>query len=253
MNDVLTLSLEPLVSAPILEAAPHDGIYAYLLFGALGLIAVLHGLYTGFRYRQWIPLFLCVGGVLAVTVEPIYDVLGGIIYRDTFFGFEAFNLNTPGYLFPGYLLWVATMPWLMYEQLKKGMTGRPLYVLAVVVFISVMLTDYVGISSGHWQYYGEGPFSHVAGSFSMGPFLVLSGWLLFVLDGKVTGFGKVFYILLPGVLLNLAFSCISWPIFFSLHADMPLIGDLVAVAITLSLAFAAVWFVDMDMKSRRAA
>lgn len=251
MSNVLAQSMTPLVSAPILEAAPHDGLYAYLVFGALGLIAVLHGLYMGFRHKQWIPLLLCIGGVLAVTVEPIYDVLAGIIYRDTFFGFEAFGLNTPGYLFPGYLLWVATMPWLMFEQFKKGMNGKVLYILAFVVFISVTLTDFVGISSGHWQYYGEGPFSHVAGSFSMGPFLVLSGWLLFVLDEKVNGIAKLSYILLPGVLLNLAFSCISWPIFFSLHADMPLAGDLVAVAITLFLAFAAIWFVDTDLKSRR--
>ncbi|NKI15823.1 hypothetical protein HCU74_00170 [Spongiibacter sp. KMU-166] len=253
MSDVLEIPMEPLVLAPVLEAAPEGGMYAYLLFGFLGLIAVLHALYTGFKHKQWIPLLLCFGGVLAVTVEPMYDVLGGIIYRDTFFGFEAFNLNTPGYLFPGYLLWVATMPWLMYEQLKKGMTGMPLYALSIAVFISVMLTDYVGISSGHWQYYGEGPFSHVAGSFSMGPFLVLSGWLLFVLDKKVRGLAKLYYVLLPGVLLNLAFSCISWPIFFTLHSDMPLIGDLVAVAITLSLAVAAVWFVDSDIKDRRAA
>lgn len=251
MNEVIGKSLEPLVMAPVLDAAPHGGLYAYVVFGALGVIAVLHGVYSVVKERQWIPLLLCAGGVLAVTVEPMYDVLAGIIYRDTFFGFEAYNLNTPGYLFPGYLLWVATMPWLMYKQLERGMTGAPLYILAVLVFISVTITDYLGISSGHWMYYGEGPFSHVAGSFSMGPFLVLSGWLLYVLSNKLKSAGKIFYILLPGVLLNLAFSCISWPIFFTLHSDMPFFADLIAVGITLSLAFAAIWFVDADMKERR--
>jgi hypothetical protein len=231
-----------------LIAASGDGLPALLLFGALGAASLIWAAFALIRRRNVVPLLLCGGAAFAVVNEPIYDLLGKIFYASNHtLKFEAFGRDIPLMLFPGYMAWVAVAPYFMAHLIQSGVRKNILYLVAIVTFVSVVLVDRLGISTGNWTYYGDGPLHGFSGCLGMGPFPIVAGWLLSLAYGRKGVAKEIAIFFIPSVSLAASFACTCFPLYFALHTDVPLALDWLAAALTILLSAGVVWFIGEEV------
>lgn len=225
-----------------------DGLPALLVFGALGVASLIWAVCALARRHNIVPLLLCAGGAFAVINEPIYDLLGKIFYASNHtLKFEAYGRDIPMMLFPGYIAWVAVAPYFVAHLMQRGVQKKTLYLIAIVTFISVVLTDRIGIPTGNWTYYGDGPLHGFAGSLGMGPFPIVAGWLLHLAYARKGAAGKIAIFFIPSVSLAASFACTCFPLYFALHTDLAAAFDWAAASLTVLLSTGVVWFIAEEV------
>jgi hypothetical protein len=231
--------------APPVTQARWGVVGLNVVFFALLAVAVGWALHLAWRERDLIPVVVCVGGLVAVLNEPIYDLLGQLVYAHnqpilfTSFG----NREIPILLIPAYVVWVSGLGLVFAQVMKRGATPRLLWIMAGCSFLSVVTGELAGNSSHLWTYYGQAPAKFLVVAPQMAPVPLVSGYLIHHFRTRLRGPGVLLFLAVPGMALAATYAATSWPIYLALNSDVPVLWNWVAAAATLALCATVVWAV----------
>jgi hypothetical protein len=199
----------------------------YILIAvAMGAVAVR----IAVRERDILPIAALIGGALCTFNEPIFDVLGKITYADNSpMAFTALGREIPWMLFPCYIAWIGVAPILIARAMANGVPRTRLHVFAVLGFFSVVIGDSFGNWCQAWVYYGEPPLKYLGVAPQMPALLLIGGFLFYAIGSITTGWRRaILGLLLPTIVLPMAYASMSWPVYVANYADVPKIVEWIA-------------------------
>lgn len=211
------------------------GIFVILLAGAL-IVAVR----LAIADRDPLPLVCCGAAVVAALNEPIYDILGKIVYaQNNPMAYHAFGRAIPWFLVLGYLPWVGLAPYLVFRAMRAGVARRTLHVAAAVLFVSVACVETVGNSLHLWTYYGGAPAKYLVVAPQAVTYPLIGGFLLYALATPLHGWRRMTVgFTITVMILPIGYAATSWPVYFALHADLSLVLNWLASAALLAMCAA---------------
>lgn len=211
------------------------GLFAVIVAAALA-VAVR----ATIRYRDPLPLVLCGIALVAAFNEPIYDILGKIVYaEDNPMAFHAFGRSVPWFLVIGYLPWVGLAPYLVYRAMESGVSRKRLHVVAAGLFVSVMCVEIIGNTLHVWTYYGEPPMKYLGVAPQAVTYPMVGGFLLYALAGHLAGWRRVAVgAAITAMILPIGYAATSWPVYFALYCDLAPVVDWLASATAVGFAAA---------------
>jgi hypothetical protein len=233
------------IPAPPLTHARWGTSSFVVILLVLTVIAVSWALVIAFRERDLMPVLICVGGLIAVINEPIWDLAGKIVYASNqpilYTSFE--GRQVPVFLIPGYVVWVSVLGIAYSRLMARGVRPATLYKLAAASFLSVAIVETLGNSSKMWTYYGQAPAKWLVVAPQMAPVPVVCGFLIYHLQRRVRGAGRLAYLAVPGCALAGIYATTSWPIYYVLYSRLPSIWNWIASAAMLTLCAGVVWMI----------
>jgi hypothetical protein len=212
-------------------------------------VAVAWAVRLAVRERDVMPVLVCAGGLIAVINEPIWDLLGRIVYAGnqpilyTSFG----GRQIPVFLIPGYVVWVSVLGLLYSRLMARGMRPATLYMLATASFLSVAIIETLGNSSKMWTYYGAAPAKFLVVAPQMAPVPAVCGFLIFQLRPHLRGMGKLIYLAVPGSSLAAIYAFTSWPIYYALNSRVPTVWNWIASGAGIGLCAGVVWMISLPL------
>jgi hypothetical protein len=218
------------------------------LFGSLTAVAFLYGLRLAFRTRDIMPVVSCLGALVGALNEPIYDLLGKIVYAsDHPIAFSAFDRHIPWFLVLGYLPWVGLLPVLVARAMAAGMSRTRLHVISFSSFLSVVAVESLGTSLDSWGYYGVAPLKYLGVAPQMAAVPIVGGLLLYVFGEQLHGWQRASLGVVPTMVLPLVYAAVSWPGYIALNSDgLPAAVNWLAAAamlgFTVMIVLAATWW-----------
>ena len=190
--------------------------------------------------RDPLPLVCCGGALVAALNEPIYDILGKIVYAENNpMAYHAFGRAIPWFLVLGYLPWVGLAPYLVFKAMQAGVTRRTLHIAAATLFVSVGCVEIFGNSLRLWTYYGEPPMKYLGVAPQAVTYPLVGGFLLYAFASGLSGWRRVLTgFTISVMILPIGYAATSWPGYFALYADLPPVLDWVASAALLAMCAA---------------
>jgi len=208
-----------------------------LFFGVLAISSFAYAFYAAVRSRDVLPIATCVGALICSFNEPVYDLLGKIIYATNHpMAFRALDRDVPWFLVLGYVPWVGLLPYLIAKMMAAGASARSLRLLAFGSFLSVVLIEYVGTTWHAWAYYGIPPIRDLGVAPQMAPVPIVAGFLLYTIGSLVSGWRRVLLGFVTALTLPAVYSSASWPMYIASRADVPKFVEWGAAALTLANA-----------------
>ncbi len=176
------------------------------------------------RRRTAMPLLALAGGVIALPLEPFWDVNVKFVFATDShpIAFTAFERAIPLYLafiYPAFIGWGS---YVVYRLIRDGATRGRLLLLPVAFFAGDAAIEITGIEAGLWRYYGDQAWNPADWPMYFGALngaiTLIGGWLLAVGEDRV-----------PRVALALAvptayagiYAAAGWPTWAALNADVP--------------------------------
>jgi hypothetical protein len=226
-----------------------------IIWGALALAAVVYAGYLAVRDRDPLPVAACAGALVCALNEPIYDVLGKLVYARvpaSYTAYTAFGRHIPWTLVVGYVPWVGLMPYILFRMMRNGVSRRRLHVIAIGLNVSVGLIEVANSLWLHdWRYYGGTSARGVlaGGLIQMSAMPLLCAFLFYAFADRFTGWRRaVLGIVLPAVSLPMVFAATSWPLYVSnySHLSQPLRWAAAGTAVVLCVlaVFAVTYMSD---------
>jgi hypothetical protein len=207
-----------------------------VVFATLAAFAFGYAVATAVRTRDVLPVAACVGALICALNEPIYDLLGKIVYAsDHPTAYAAFDRDIPAFLVLGYLPWVGLLPFLVSRMMAAGVARSRLHWIALGSFASVVVVETLGTSLDAWTYYGEPPLKYLGVAPMMAPVPILCGFLLYAFGDAVTGWKRAFAVVIPTLTLPAVYAAAGWPMYLALYSDVPKVVQWLAGAATLAL------------------
>ena len=215
----------------------------WLLLGVFGVIvaaAIAWAIQLALKNRDPLPLVCCAGALVAAFNEPIYDILGKIVYAENNpMAVSAFGRAIPWFLVIGYLPWVGLAPYLVYKRMEAGISRRTLHIAAAVLFVSVVIIETCGNLWHLWVYYGEAPMKFLVVAPQQVALPLVGGFLLYALAGRATGWRRAAIgFVVAAVVLPIVYAGTSWPVYVALYSDLPVALDWLLSAVMLGLCVA---------------
>jgi hypothetical protein len=202
------------------------------------------------KNKDFLPIACCAGALVAAFNEPIYDILGKIVYAENNpMAFSSFGREIPWFLVIGYLPWVGLAPYLVYKMMEAGIARRKLHVAAAVLFVSVVIIETFGNLLHLWLYYGQAPMKFLVVAPQTVTYPLVGGFLLYALAGQLTGWRRAGVgFVVAAIVLPIGFAATSWPIYIAMYSDLPValswILSLVMLALCAALAAASTYLAD---------
>jgi hypothetical protein len=239
---MLTALVEPVMNV----RSPGDGVVALVLFTALALVTVAAALrFAAGRGDGAVGVLLlaCLGSMLAVFNEPIFDLLGKIYYpaNNSPTYFTAFDRPIPAFLLAGYMPFVGVLPFVLAEKIRDGVSRRALCLFAFGSFLGVVLVESLGTGTDSWVYYGEAPMKWLGVAPQMAAVPLVAAALLLVLTPHLRGAQRLALVFVGPVSLAAVYAGAGWPMYVALYSDWPVSGDVLASVTTLALVAGIVW------------
>jgi hypothetical protein len=208
------------------------GIFVFLVIAALAAAVRLT-----LTHRDPLPLVCCGAALVAALNEPIYDILGKIVYAENNpMAYHAFGRSIPWFLVLGYLPWVGLAPYLVFKAMQAGVPRRTLHIAAALLFVSVACVEIFGNSLQLWTYYGEAPMKFLGVAPQAVTYPLVGGFLLYAVANPLHGWRRALTGFTISVLiLPIGYASTSWPGYFALYADLPPALDWIASAALLAL------------------
>jgi len=192
-------------------------------FAAIALASAVYAVYLALRRRDLVPVVVCLGALVCAFNEPIYDLLGKIVYAGNHpMAYAYFGRQIPWFLVVGYLPWVGLLPYLLARAMRDGVSRRTLHLFAFGSFVSVAIVETLGTSFHAWAYYGDAPLKFLVVAPQMAPVPIVGGFLLFAVADRLVGWKRVAAAFTISTLaLPMVFASASWPLYVGLNADLP--------------------------------
>jgi hypothetical protein len=233
----LTLRADTGLPAPPSLLADVDPRILLGVFAILVAFALAVAVRFSVRGRDPLALSCCAAALVAALNEPIYDILGKIVYAaNSPMAYSAFGRNIPWFLVIGYLPWVGLAPYLVYRAMRSGVSRTTLHLGVGALFVSVMCVEIVGNALHFWTYYGEPPMQYLVVAPQSVTYPLVGGFLLLALVDRLRGWRRCavgFVITLA--ILPMGYATTSWPIYLALYSDVPIALDWISAAVTLGL------------------
>lgn len=215
------------------------------VLGAFGLIVAASAVYaivTTVRTRDLMPVVVCVGALVCAFNEPIYDILGKIVYADNHpMAYTSFGRSIPWFLVIGYLPWVGLLPYLISRAMHAGVSRNKLHGIAFGSFLSVVVVESIGTSFHAWAYYGQVPLKFLVVAPQMAPVPIVGGFLLFAVADRFNGWRRLAAgFAISTLALPMVFASASWPLYIGLNSDLPAVLNWILGAAMLGLSAAVV-------------
>jgi hypothetical protein len=197
------------------------------LFGALAAAALAYAAALSIRNRDPLPVAACVGALVCALNEPIYDILGKLVYAHvprSYVAYSAFGRHIPWSLVVGYVPWVGLVPYVMSRQMAAGIARRRLYAIAAALSVSVGLLELLNAVWMHgWRYYapesGRGVIA--GGLIQMASMPIVCGFMFYAFLERIRGpWRAVLGVAIPTVALPITFAGTSWPLYVSNYANV---------------------------------
>jgi len=195
------------------------------------------------RARSVTLALLLIGGAVSYFNEPIDDVLGLVWHPvvgqwtalDTFSRVPLWGLGI-------YIVFFGGMPYLILQNLRRGMTRRQLWGWVGVLAVVDVAVELPVLASGIYSYYGDAPLQ--IGGFpvywivinAVGP-LALAVLLLATGD-TFTGWRALYLLFLPMMCDAAGSVAVGWPIFSALNAQASTPVRWLAAALTIAIGLA---------------
>ncbi|BBX03926.1 hypothetical protein BST36_02320 [Mycolicibacterium moriokaense] len=217
-------------------------LLALAAFGVVVAASAMYAVYLSVRRRDVVPIVVCVGALICAFNEPIYDILGKIVYADNHpMAYTYFGREIPWFLVIGYLPWVGLLPYLVAQAMRNGVPRSKLHWLAFGSFVSVVVVETLGTSFEAWGYYGDPPLKFLVVAPQMAPVPIVGGFLLFAVADRLSGWKRaVAAFAISTVALPMVFASASWPLYVGLNADLPVVVNWFLAIAMLALAAATV-------------
>jgi hypothetical protein len=192
------------------------------IFAALAGAAAIWMVWTAVRTRDPLPVALVAGALVCSLNEPIYDLLGKIVYAgDHPVAFTSFDRHIPWFLVLGYVPWVGLLPLVVARMMASGVSRGRLHALAFASFVSVAAVESFGTSEHAWGYYGVSPLKYLGVAPQEAAVPIVGGLLLYAVGGHVSGSRRWLLAVIPTLVLPLVYASVSWPVYVGLHSDWP--------------------------------
>jgi hypothetical protein len=213
-----------------------------LVFGILALAAVFYAAYLAIRTRDPLPLAACLGALVCALNEPIYDILGKLVYAhvpSAYVAYTAFGRHIPLAEVLGYVPWVGLVPYVLSRTMRSGVSRTRLYVIAGGLTASVGIVELLNAAWLHdWRYYapesGRGVLA--GGIIQMASMPIVCAFMFYAFADRFRGVRRALLgVAIPTMALPMTFAATSWPIYVSNYAN---VSELVRwVAAVVSVAF----------------
>jgi len=212
------------------------------VFGVIAGAAAVYAVVLAVRRRDPLPVVVCVGALVCALNEPIYDLLGLIVYAGNHpMAFTAFGRSVPWFLVVGYLPWVGLLPYLISRAMHSGISRGKLHMIAFGSFLSVVVVESIGTSFHAWAYYGDPPLKFLVVAPQMAPVPIVGGFLLFAVADRFNGWRRsVVGFAISTVALPMVFASASWPLYLGLNSDLPVAVNWLAGVVMLALTVGVV-------------
>jgi hypothetical protein len=229
-----------------------------ILFGVLALVAIGYAVFLAGRNRDVLPVAACVGALICAFNEPIYDVLGKIVYTQTpsaYTSYTAFGRHIPWSVVIGYVPWVGLVPYLISRMMRSGVSRARLHLIGLGLGVSVGACELINAMwLKSWEYYGDRSLRILGGGvIQMASMPIICGFLYYVIgDNTSSGWRRALLgIVTPTMALPMAFASTSWPLYVANYSNLPqplnwaaagLAGVLCAVAVVVVARLAHRWY-----------
>ncbi|MDT5264479.1 MAG: hypothetical protein QOI90_1105 [Mycobacterium sp.] len=220
------------------------------IFAVIVVAAIAWALSLAVKNRDFLPIACCAGALVASFNEPIYDILGKIVYAENNpMAFGAFGREIPWFLVIGYLPWVGLAPYVVYRKMESGISRRTLHIAAAVLFVSVVIIETFGNLLHLWLYYGEAPMKFLVVAPQQVALPLVGGFLLYALAGQASGWRRpAIGFVVAAVALPIVYAGASWPVYVALYSDLPVALDwilsVVMLALCVGMAVAATFLAE---------
>lgn len=220
-----------------------DPLYMLLFFGSLAAGASATAILWSIRRRDVLPVAACIGAMAAALNEPIFDILGKLVYADNSrMAFTAFSRQIPWFLVIGYVPWVGLLPYVVSRMMAKGVPRRTLHFIALASVASAGITELVNLRLHAWEYYGEAPLKYFGGLAAVAGLPLVAGFLMYAVADKLTGWQRALAgMVIPTMSLPLVFAATGWPLYLALYSDLPPVLDFAAAGLACALVAATVF------------
>ncbi|OXR45166.1 hypothetical protein B7C42_03124 [Nocardia cerradoensis] len=212
------------------------------VFGVPAVVALIYAVVVAGRRRDPLPVASCFGALLCALNEPIFDVLGKIVYaQNHWMAFAALGRSIPWFLVIGYVPWVGLLPYLIARGMADGWSRRKLYLVAAAGVSSVVGVELINLWLRAWEYYGDPPLKYFGGVAAMAAVPLAGGYLIYAVADGLHGVGRaVVGFLVPAMVLPMIFAATGWPLYIALYTDAHGIVSWLAIAMLGVLIVAAV-------------
>jgi hypothetical protein len=228
-----------------------------VVLGVAALVLAAHCALHAVRHRSLLPVLAIVGGVIALPIEPFWDVnvLFTFATNSHPVALTEFGRHIPTYLafiYPAFIGWGS---FLGYHLIRKGTTVRGLLALPICFFVADALIEIAGIRLRLWGYYGHQPlriaqWPILFGALN-GTIPLVGGALLAVLEGRLVGSRRPLLALaVPSAYIG-TYAIAGWPMWAALNASVSPAVAWLAGAAAIAICVLAAQLVAQAMGATR--
>jgi hypothetical protein len=248
------------------EAPPLFASDAALRVALIAMIAgaavlAVHCFIAAIHTRSLIPIFAMAGGVVALPIEPFWDVnvLFTFATNSHPIAFEAFGRDIPVYLAFIYPLFIGWGSFLTYSMICRGAPARQLVWIPVSFAIFDLVIEIIGCKADLWAYYGGQTFTIFGWPLAFG---ILNGMIPLIggaafMAVRSVPFGKfkwfAYLFVVPSAYVGI-YAVAGWPVWWTLNAELPRFVDWIAgvvlILICAVVARLVLWALDSRSQNR---
>jgi hypothetical protein len=228
----------------------------YVTLAVLGAAALLLGAHCAVRAvrsRSAIPLLALLGGVLALPIEPFWDVNVDFTFAANShpIALTAFGRQIPLYLafvYPAFIGWGSM---LVHRLIRKRIGVRRLLALPLVFLVADAAIEIAGIRLRLWSYYGPQPLTIASWPLLFGALNgaipLVGGAMLAALEGRLAGWRRpLLALVVPSAYVGV-YAVAGWPMWVALNADVPRWVDWLAAGAAVGISAIVVGLVATEM------
>lgn len=220
-----------------------------IVFGVFAATSWAYAIWLSLRTRDAVPLFILLGGGLAVLAEAPIDILGMCYWAEhgQWTVYESFGRRIPVIALFAYTTFYGGVVAMTVQQFRSGIGYASIWKWSLVWMVMEFLWEPVPIHFGVWTYYGAQPFRLFDFPLWWPPVNTVGAYgaafLIYKLLPYAKGAGLL--LLIPGVIAGdlMGNAAVAWPIWSALNSTAGYALTVSAGALTIALCGFALHFI----------